>query len=188
MSGSLTLALSEVLVAAPGSGECDTSDRGSTGGGVLKDRAALGLGQATPHPERLAGAQRELPTRFENRATRADFLGGGCAAGAGRVALPVRMEERPAVHASAGAEPLPLPGVIHRAREPGHVAHGDHLSRVDGGFFRRPGPITAFPTARTFKHTGAGGISPRHPIGRGPGHLPCSGREPPITPGAGRLR
>src|SRR4051794_25447943 len=90
---------------------------------LLEDDPALGLDQPAPHAERLAGLQGELPALLDHRAAVADLLGLRRAAGPRRVALAVRVEEDRAVHAPAGPQPLPLPGVVHRAGKPGNVAH-----------------------------------------------------------------
>src|SRR3954452_5187881 len=90
---------------------------------ALENDAALGLGQPAPDAERLPGLQRELPAHVDHWAAVADLLGLRRTPRPRRVPLAVRVEEHRAVHATARTEALPLPGVVHRAGEPGDVAH-----------------------------------------------------------------
>src|SRR6185295_18628256 len=60
---------------------------------LLQDDPPLGLGQAAPHTERLAGLQRELTALLHHRATPADLFGLSGAPGPRGVALAVGVEE-----------------------------------------------------------------------------------------------
>ena len=95
---------------------------------LLEDDPPLGLGQAAPHAERLAGLQRELAALLHHRAALAHLFGLSGAPGPRRVALTVGVEEDRAVHPAARTEPLPLPRVIHGSWKPGHVTHGHPLA------------------------------------------------------------
>ena len=134
---------------------------------ALEDDPALGLGEAAPHAERLAGLQRELAAHVHHRAALADLLGLGGAAGPRRVALPVGVEEDRAVHPSARTETLPLPCVVHRAGEAGHIAHVailySSVGPSPGDRARLPPP----PGGQTRCSTGRASINTvvRHPSG-----------------------
>src|SRR5690606_41308458 len=88
---------------------------------LLEDHTPFGLCQPAPHPEGLAGLQRELAALLDHRATPAHFLGLRGPSRACGVPLHVRLEESDYAHAPARPVPLPPPREVIRAYEPTNV-------------------------------------------------------------------
>ena len=90
------------------------------------------LGQATPDPRDLPGAQREDPAPQKRGARRADRLGPGDQASPGNRTLGVRAEERPVAHPLARDRRPTQAGVDQDARSTGTSG-----SRRDTRWIRR---------------------------------------------------